>query len=1480
MLSINSLLQWSKNKKRNDNRKDNTDHDPDAEQPQHTIPSTGSSVVDSALKPTKTSTSNDPSVFHYQSLKASSANEPSAVAASQTQKLRTAKEINPRKSPTRLVDLKTFKVVVIPKNEVCPEYAAISYVWGNVTDHPGTDYGVEWTIPHTTLSDLNFKLQTVKSLGHKYAWLDVLCLNQGHNASADADRYSELPYMGSYYEHCVECIAFGPNEVLDLANVKDEDDDDDDDDGQAYAETGSHVFGTLKMRVVKGVEMNDYVQVCQLVNKGAEQYKVSTVKWCGMSFDDVGDIKTFLSPPPDVKGIYVLSDNHLLDRLMELLRAFVKSNWGNRVWTLQEACLPPIVKLAVRLYDANYSQEVVPVVFDLDTAMLAIWDSDDNTYYNRSKNGECGCLFRVQASRTQMLGGEGMDWATLKYALATRDSRFVEDRVYGALGLLRNKQHIYHKYGINLSLLDTQVAWHIALELGETILRSADWSFMFGAFPERTKKTKINPNVERVDHGLKVNARIVRFSDKSTNRPPPIRVRWVGSELRQLFVIMPCRPVASEDDRVPSESSSDNQKHDRANYQMNNITDEDWNVSLRWMTILLKRCGGVEDWETARGLAGGLIRTLKETARFEWLYSSWDRVTIADWCPNVWTDQSEEFQVKKGEVYTIGVKNTNLCLDVFGHSLTAGDTVGLNPAKPNDSNVNQRFYFQRTHPSLPIGRLHCKESDLVLEIEHGKQLLQAVPDPDFGRVRQLFDLSGCFLKNGRTIRNKGGSILVGGRPLEVCGNISKDMATVTLGELIFRKNEDGSQVDSNTPRSWSNAPAKQIWLLKDIGVTMSLPANSLFLLSFQVKGFYLDVASSSLEIGDKVGVFPRKPSDRNTNQRFAFEPITPNSKQGFLKCVISNLFLQLEPDKALIQAALDKTNKSQLFDLSECFNAIGEIVPGRILVDGRAMEVTHVNGDWVYLEGMVLDESELDPPRHFPKLGEVTGDFKDPWNQLWKLKECVGASNPNTFFITMPLVKRRLDVFNISVMGKVATVIGIWTPREDHNCENQQFVFKPIEEEKTTTAAPLTAFVGRLQCVESQLYLQLNSGGTLMQTNLDESENGKGQIFDLSGLIKLDASDGSREYTTGKIYVNGFCMGVRRDAYVAMGGTRHAYVGVCEEFGVHQEDKDEEVDETFPEFGTRLGDDKYPWNWDDKYPWNQLWLIEQADQNSKQKQENNFIITLPRIGYCLDVHNDALDGGTEVGIRTRKSVKNKQDQIFTFIPLNCTEERPTMGYLQCVESKLYLELTQTLGLLRSDLREGSKHQIFDLSECIKYNDEAAERSFVVGRILVVGLAMEVCGSHNVAMADPEAVFDEEGVDEDRALIPATQLWHLSQESSASIEVESLVEKLDTSLFWNSPQGVWMHESALDAGDDAWLVLTDVKDEIGTWVGADLLNENGERAGITLAVRTEGVAAEGWHREGTALFAIKEESGEVKSVVLGIKVTQQDEQPEK
>ncbi|KAJ3332157.1 hypothetical protein HDU76_001096 [Blyttiomyces sp. JEL0837] len=1014
MITIKSLLPWIKNKKRdntsgNNYNNDNSYHD--AKQQQPAIPSRGSSLAPL-----------DPSLELPQSIHAASTDQKLTTSGSLHVKpsaatIRTAKEINPRKSPKRLVDLETFKVVVVPENAVCPDYAAISYVWGNVTDHPGTDYGVEWTIPHTSLSDLNFKLQTVKSLGHKYAWLDVLCLNQGHNGRADADRYSELPHMGSYYEHCVECIAFGPNEVLDLAIVKedvkdedgeegegDEDEEADADEGKDEADDknakagesdkkdtpqiGPHGFGTLKMGVANGVEMKDYLNVCQLVNKGAEKYKVSTVKWCGMSMDDVGDIKTYLNPPPDVKGMYILSENDLLDRLMELLTAFVESNWGNRVWTLQEACLPPIVKLAVKVYDANHSKDVIPVVFDLDTAMLAIWDSDDNTYYNQSKDGECECLFRVQASRTQMLGGEGMDWATLKYALATRDSRFVEDRVYGALGLLRNKQYIYHKYGINLSLLDTQVAWHTALELGETILRSADWSFMFGAFPELTKKTKINPKIERVDHGLKVHARIMKVSSKAkgTVRPPPVRVRWVGSQLRQLFVIMPCRPKASEDVVVPTESSSDLTEHDRENYQMDIITDEDWNASLRWMTILLKRCSGVEDWETARRLAGGLIRALKETARFEWLYSSWDRVNVVDWCNIGWTDESEEFETKKGEVFRIGVRNTNLCLDVFGNSRTPGDTVGLFTAKSSDSNVNQRFLFKRTHPTLPIGRLHCKESDLVLEIERGKQLVQAVPDPDLGKVEQLFDMSGCFLKNGKTIKKKGGRILVGGMPLEVCGNISQDLATVTLGDLIVDENQNGKNAQSS-----SKVSTKQIWLLKDLGVSMNLPAHSLFLIVFQLKGLYLDVAWSSLEIGEKVAIFNGKPSDRNTNQRFAFEPITPNSKQGFLKCVVSNLYLQLEPEKALFQNTLDKTNKSQIFDLSECFNDKGEIVPGRILVDGKAMEVTHVNGDSVYLEGKVLDKDELDPPDELPQLGTVIGDFKDPWNQLWKLKECTKA---------------------------------------------------------------------------------------------------------------------------------------------------------------------------------------------------------------------------------------------------------------------------------------------------------------------------------------------------------------------------------------------------------------------------------------------------------------------------------------------------------
>ncbi|KAJ3332158.1 hypothetical protein HDU76_001097 [Blyttiomyces sp. JEL0837] len=455
----------------------------------------------------------------------------------------------------------------------------------------------------------------------------------------------------------------------------------------------------------------------------------------------------------------------------------------------------------------------------------------------------------------------------------------------------------------------------------------------------------------------------------------------------------------------------------------------------------------------------------------------------------------------------------------------------------------------------------------------------------------------------------------------------------------------------------------------------------------------------------------------------------------------------------------------------------------------------------------------------------------------------------------MPLVKRRLDVFSNAT--NPGSTVGIWTPNDDDQSENQKFVFKPIDKNITTTADSSTKFIGRLQCVNSQLYLQLDHDKDLIQTNLDESDNGKGQIFDLSGLIKVNPSDGSREFTTGKIYVNGFSMGVTRDVYI----------GVSNEVDVEnqQEEDNEPGEESFPELGKRLGDDKYPWH--------QLWLIEQA---SKRKNKNTFIITVPRIGYCLDVHNNALDADAEVGIWTRNPIDNNQNQRFTFIPLNPTEQRPTVGYLQCVNSQLYLELTQTVGLVQTNQRIGNKYQLFDLSECIKYNEVTGERSFVFGRILVIGLAMEVCGGYNVSMADPDAVDEEEGNDDSAADVPATQLWYLSQESSAPIEIESLVEKLDAGLFWDSPQGVWMHESALDAGDDAWVVLADVKDEVGTWVGADLLDENGERAGITLAVRTEGVVAEGWHREGTALFAVKEQPAEAESVVLGIKVAEKDE----
>ncbi|KAJ3326876.1 hypothetical protein HDU76_012554 [Blyttiomyces sp. JEL0837] len=894
----------------------------------------------------------------------------------------------------------------------------------------------------------------------------------------------------------------------------------------------------------------------------------------------------------------------------------------------------------------------------------------------------------------------------------------------------------------------------------------------------------------RVHNELKVDARIIKVLQTGKDgAPPPVRVRWVGSVSRQLFVIMPCRPVlvASKDIISPpiqTNSSNDTQNHDDANYQMDIITDEDWNISLRWMTILVKRCSGVEDWETARGLAGGLIRTLKDIATFEWLYSSWDRVTVADWCKVGWTDESEEFEAKTTEEYTIGIKNTNLCLDVCGSSRTPGDTVDLHSAKSPHNNITQRFLFKRKHPHLPIGRLHCQQSDLVLEIERGKRLIQVVADPDFDKPEQLFDLSACFLSNGRTIKKGGGRILVGGMPLEVFGEI-RDLATVTLGDMDFR--------DSFYE---ANVGAKGYWSFYELARDSTSMSFGTLLKSAQklesVKDNHLTKTPTSV-----------------------FEPITPNSKQGFIKCIESNLYLQLEPDKPLIQTALDKTKISQLFDLCECFDAgNGEIVPGRILANGKAMEVTHVNGNWVYLEGKVLDESELEPPEELPRLGKVIGEFEDPWDLLWKLKECV---------------KRRLDVFrNATTPG---STVGIWTPNDDDNCENQKFVFKPIID---NTNIATTAYIGRLQCVESQLYLQLDHGMELIQTNLDESDNRKGQIFDLSGLIGVNPEDGSREFTIGKIHVNGFFMGVTRGVYV--GGFKK--VEVEPEEGEH----DELMDEPFHVFGQPQ-----------KYWWNQLWLIEQADEKSNsQENKNNFIITVPEIGYCLDVFNNALDPDAEVGIWTRNSIDN-QNQTFTFQPLKPTEERPTIGYLQCVGSQLFLELTQSVGLVQNNQRMGNKNQLFDLSECIKYDEETGERSFVVGRILVAGLPMEVCGPDKVAMADADTmVDDEDGYDDSESDIPPGQLWQLTQEFSASVEIESLVERLATDLFWSSPEGVWMHESALDAGDDAWVGLANVKDSIETWVGADLWN----------------VAK----NEGTALFAVKEHAAEVESAILGIKVT--------
>lgn len=92
------------------------------------------------------------------------------------------------------------------------EYVIISHVWGDATNFIQLE-GVNWMIPISYPGKLEDIRTCLRMHCVKYAWIDILCINQDD----DTDKMREVPKMEAYYklaQCCYICLDTLPDETL------------------------------------------------------------------------------------------------------------------------------------------------------------------------------------------------------------------------------------------------------------------------------------------------------------------------------------------------------------------------------------------------------------------------------------------------------------------------------------------------------------------------------------------------------------------------------------------------------------------------------------------------------------------------------------------------------------------------------------------------------------------------------------------------------------------------------------------------------------------------------------------------------------------------------------------------------------------------------------------------------------------------------------------------------------------------------------------------------------------------------------------------------------------------------------------------------------------------------------------------------------------------------------------------------------------
>lgn len=104
--------------------------------------------------------------------------------------------------PKRLFDVDDMKTVLY--EDVVDDvkkrgYMCVSHVWGDRQMYTADELdilgGVTWLIPLSDPNKFGRMADTVKCLGGKYMWLDIVCMNQDKQHEID----EEVPFMGDYY---------------------------------------------------------------------------------------------------------------------------------------------------------------------------------------------------------------------------------------------------------------------------------------------------------------------------------------------------------------------------------------------------------------------------------------------------------------------------------------------------------------------------------------------------------------------------------------------------------------------------------------------------------------------------------------------------------------------------------------------------------------------------------------------------------------------------------------------------------------------------------------------------------------------------------------------------------------------------------------------------------------------------------------------------------------------------------------------------------------------------------------------------------------------------------------------------------------------------------------------------------------------------------------------------------------------------------